>query len=208
VKESRSVSSFNKISLAMSGDVYISQGDRQSVEVEAAKDVMDIIETEIHGETLVVKTRNGNWRNLGDVNVYITVPKINGLQVSGSGEMVCQTPVVTEEIDIEVSGSGDVTVSQLASAVISATITGSGNIKLAGSNDKAELDVEITGSGSIKADELSVANAEVTITGSGSARVHVVKELETNITGSGSVHYKGNPIINANSTGSGKTVSL
>jgi len=208
VKETRNVSAFNEIGLAMSGDVYISQGDRQSVVVEADKDVQEIILTEIRGDMLVIKTENGHWRNLGDVKVYITVPDIRKLSLSGSGEMVCQTQVRAPEITVEISGSGNVTIDKLESSRISATITGSGNIRLAGNNEQASLEAVITGSGSFKAEELSVANADVDITGSGSARVNVLKELETNITGSGSVQYKGNPIVNARSTGSGKTVSF
>jgi hypothetical protein len=208
VKESRELPAFDVISLAMSGDIFIRQGDKQSVEIEASKDVLDIIETKIKGDALVVKTQDGHWRNLGQVRVYITVPTIHGLNVSGSGEMVCQTPIHSNDIKIEVSGSGNITISDLKAPVISTSITGSGNINLGGSNEQANLDAVITGSGSFKAEDLNVANAHVTITGSGSARVSALKQLETNITGSGSVHYKGNPIINASSTGSGKTVSL
>jgi hypothetical protein len=176
--------------------------------VEAGKDVQDIIITELRGNALVIKTKDGHWRNLGDVNIHVTVPAIRKLSLSGSGEMICQTSIRTPEMTVEISGSGNVTIDKLESARISATITGSGNIRLGGNNDQADLEAVITGSGSFKAEELSVAHASVTITGSGSARVYVLKELETNITGSGSVQYKGNPLVNARSTGSGKTVSF
>jgi hypothetical protein len=192
----------------MSADVFLSQGDHQSVEVEADKASMEYIETETHGNALVVKNREGHWHNLGRIRIYITMPDITAIELSGSGTVESQTPIKSSELQIMLSGSGNVKISSLLAPVLKVNITGSGDIFLTGENDQAEMDATITGSGSIKADEMRVANATVHITGSGSARVNVLKELETDITGSGSVLYRGNPIINAHSTGSGRTSSL
>jgi hypothetical protein len=208
VKEGRNLPAFQGIHLSTSADVYLSQGNPQSVQIEADKASLEYIETEVKGNSLIVKTRDGQWRSLGKVKVFITVQDISQIDLSGSGNVVSQTPIRSSDMKIELSGSGNVKIATIEAPKIAVTITGSGNVTLAGTNDQAQLDATITGSGSIKADELSVGSAGITITGSGSARVHVLKELETNITGSGSVQYKGNPLINAHSTGSGKTTSL
>jgi hypothetical protein len=192
----------------MSADVVLSQGDHQSVQVEADKAAMEYIETETKGNTLVVKNREGHWHNLGHITVYITMTDINAIELSGSGSVESQTPIKASELKIGLSGSGNVKISSLQAPVLTADITGSGDIYLSGDNDQAQMNATITGSGSIKADELKVANASINITGSGSARVNVLKQLETDITGSGSVQYKGNPIVNAHSTGSGRTTSM
>jgi len=208
VKESRNLPAFNALNLTMSADVYLTQGDHQSVQVEADKESLEYIETETRGNTLVIKNRDGHWHNLGRIRIYITLQDINEIQLSGSGSVESQTPIKAAELKIGLSGSGNVKITSLQAPVLSAQITGSGDIYLSGENDLAEMDATITGSGSIKADELRVANASIRITGSGSARVNVLKELETNITGSGSVLYRGTPMINAHSTGSGRTTSL
>lgn len=208
VKETRNPGPFNALSLSMSANVYLSQGNNLSVEIECDKNDLEYIETETKGNTLEIKTRNGHWHDLGNVKIYITMKDINGLNISGSGNIQSQTPIHSSDLKINVSGSGNVKIAALESMEISSIITGSGDISISGRNDQAKMDATITGSGSFKADELPVANASVTITGSGSARVNVLKELETNITGSGSVQYKGNPLVNANSTGSGRTTSL
>ena len=77
VKETRNLPAFNALTLTMSADVYLSQGDHQSVQVEADKGSLEYIETETSGNTLVVKTREGHWHNLGHVKIYITMPDIN-----------------------------------------------------------------------------------------------------------------------------------
>jgi hypothetical protein len=208
-KESRNVSAFSGVALAFSGNIYITQGNQQSVEIEADKKTLEIIRSEVNGNTLVLKTENGHWRDLGKITVYITMPEVDNLSISGSGDIICENAITTNEIDLNVSGSGSLKMEKLSVHEISAVITGSGDILLKGSSmDPGELDATITGSGSFKAEELPVGEATVTITGSGSATINVSKELETRITGSGSVLYKGNPMVNANATGSGRTRSL
>jgi hypothetical protein len=209
IKESRDFPAFEGVSLCFSGDVFITQGNRQKVTIEANKGTMEVIDIEVKDNTLVLKTKNGHWHDLGEIKVYITMPTVNSLSVSGSGDMICETALRSAEIKLNISGSGSIRMQQLESPNISSVITGSGDIKLAGNNnDHGMLKTTITGSGSFKAEELPVDNADITITGSGSASINVVKELETNITGSGSVLYKGNPVVNANATGSGKTRSI
>ncbi len=209
VKETRNVSSFTGISLAFSGNVYVTQGSPQKVEIEADKSTMEIILSEVEGNTLILKTKNGHWGNLGTIKVYITVPEINDLSISGSGDLICETPVKSDELELHVSGSGSLKMMKLTAREISAEITGSGDIHLAGAGNEAnELDATITGSGNFNSEELPVGEVQVHITGSGSANVYASKELETNITGSGSVNYKGTPQINANATGSGRTRSI
>lgn len=207
-RETRTVPAFSGVALTMSADVFITQGSQQKVEVEASKNVMDIIKTEIDGNTLKLTTKEGRWKDIGKVSIYITMPVISKLIISGSGSMHCETNVKSEDIEIVISGSGSVSVPKLESPDISVTITGSGNVSLGGNNSQGELETLITGSGDFNGEELQVAKGDIRITGSGSARVNVLKELETNITGSGSVLYKGNPMINANATGSGKTRSF
>jgi hypothetical protein len=126
VRETRDLPAFYAVALTMSANVFISQGNPQRVEVEAEKSNMEIIETELDGNTLKITTQKGHWRDLGKVNVYITVSDIRSLSVSGSGDITCQT-VSKQGTDIDVSGSGSISVPTLESSDIAVTITGSGN---------------------------------------------------------------------------------
>ncbi len=209
VKENRNVTGFTGVALAFSGNVYITQGDQFKVEIEADRDALEVIETTLRGDVLVLKTKNGVWRNLGKINAYITLPSIEKLSVSGSGDMICESPIRTSEIDLSVSGSGSLRLSNLSAREVDAEVTGSGDIVISGQPlSGSELDATITGSGDIKAVDFPVEEVDVQITGSGSASVNAIKELETSITGSGNVNYKGNPLVNANATGSGRTKSI
>ena len=208
IKETRDVGPFSSISLAMAADVYLTQGPVQKVVIEGDKSSLEKIETIVSDEKLKIETKNHWGGNIGKITIYITVPEINGLTVAGSGDISTQSAIKTDELDMNVSGSGSIHFKELSVREASATITGSGNIDIASGQAENEMDVEITGSGSFSGEGFTAQEVEVTITGSGSAMVWAVKELDTTITGSGNVGYKGSPQVNANSTGSGKTHSI
>ncbi|MBN2480540.1 MAG: DUF2807 domain-containing protein [Bacteroidales bacterium] len=207
-RTTRDLPAFASVSLAISADVLISQGDRQQVEIEADENVIDIIETNVNGDDLVIKTEDFFWRNMGQVRIYITMPDIKALQVSGSGDITTQTPVNTDDIRLNISGSGSIVIEDLKSGDVNATITGSGDVRITGNASANNLKAVITGSGDFRAEDLAFENAVVNITGSGTARIRVLNELKTNITGSGDVYYRGDPLIDARSTGSGRTRSM
>ncbi|MBN2348562.1 MAG: DUF2807 domain-containing protein [Bacteroidales bacterium] len=208
-KENRDVSAFDAISLSISGNLYLTQGDKYELIIEGSESALENIETRVSGNRLVIKSKSwsGNWN--GKVTIYVTTPKIESINVSGSGDVISQGKILTSGLDLVVSGSGSISFEKLAAENVESTITGSGNISLSGNGDSVEdLDVNITGSGDFNSTQLSAKEADVTITGSGKAKVFVTDKLDTRITGSGSVYYKGQPLINASSTGSGKTISL
>jgi hypothetical protein len=208
IKETRDVGQFSSISLTISADVYLTQGTVQKVEVEGDKNSLQELETVVTNEVLKIQKKKPVGGNIEKVVIYITIPEIEGLNVSGSGDIKAQSGIKTDELDMAVSGSGSIDIKDLTVREVSATITGSGNIDIVSGQAQSELDVVITGSGSFSAEGFSADEADITITGSGSATVWAVKELETNITGSGNVNYKGNPQVNANATGSGRTHSI
>lgn len=209
VNESRSLPEFKGVNLCISADVTISQGENQQVEIEADQQVIGMIETLVKDNTLTIKAKNGIFQNPGSAKINITIPVIESLFVTGSGDITGATPIHTDEIEIFISGSGSVTLQELNANDVSTTITGSGNILLAVSSPvNGKLEGTITGSGDLDTEKLPVDNVDITITGSGTAKVTALSELQTNITGSGSVYYKGNPRINASSTGSGRTKAM
>ena len=208
IKESRNLGQFSSISLVISADVYLMQGTTQNVEIEGDKNDLAEIETIVADGVLKIGTKNHHGGNFGDITIYITVPVINGLSVSGSGDIKAKSGLKTDELDLSVSGSGSIDIKDLTVREVSAIITGSGNIDIESGQAQSELDIEIKGSGSFSGEGFAAEEADITITGSGSAAVWAVKELDTHITGSGSVNYKGNPQVNAVSTGSGKTRSI
>jgi len=188
-KETRDVSVFTKISFRSPGTVYVKQGSPQKVEVEGSSEVLEKIKTKVEDGKLIIgpeeKWNNWNWGNDDKVIVYVTVSSIEALSVSGSGDMIVQTKVTANNLDLNVSGSGSLKVEAEAGEV-EANVSGSGDMELRGKYKSFSSD--ISGSGEIEMNATIAGNAEFDISGSG--EVHATGTAQTvkaSITGSGKI---------------------
>lgn len=227
IEEARDISGFYSVSNSSSFNVYVSQADTFSVKVVAPENIMPLIETNKTGGTLIVKTREFSCiKNSSSVDVYISLPEIEELHLSGSGRLECAY-VNSNELELSTTGSGRIFVDTIFCDDLYIRNTGSGqfdatqadalftSVKLSGSGsidfeDMITEDIEIqhTSSGNIVGVLNEVSNAEITLTGSG--RIHIAGDaydLATNHTSSGRMDLLDFEVVNARtrSTGSGDT---
>lgn len=224
-RETRSVSSFTKVSLRIPANLYIKQGLTNKVELDGKKEILKEIDTEVEGSRLVI-SRKGKWNDWKsgdkDITVYIIVKDLEGLTVSGSGKAIGEGKFAVDNLDLDVSGSGSLTIEVEASGRIETGVSGSGAISLQGMCEN--LSSEISGSGSIdlsvtvknsssfevsgsgKTKVSGTANtAKVSISGSGkvlAAELEVTR-CDVNITGSGDVEINVKDALDADINGSG-----
>jgi len=205
-REVRSVTGFTGIGLSISADVYLTQASDFKVEIEAPADYLQEIETVVDGDMLKIKTKNHFNFSFKDkkVKVYISMPRVNALSISGSGDILAQTPIKTDDLKTKISGSGDVKIENLSAKNIELGISGSGDIYFAGSDVAEIASYSISGSGDINNENLQCKKIEISVSGSGDIRVWAVDELKAKVSGSGDVYYKGRPIIDAKTSGSGE----
>jgi hypothetical protein len=113
-KENRKVEVFSSISFAISGDLFISQGDKNEVIIEAETDILEKIETEVRGNTLYIEFEKWyNHRGNSKINVYITTKDIEKITLTGSGDIVNKTKINSNNIGLIVTGSGTITIDDL-----------------------------------------------------------------------------------------------
>lgn len=175
---------FTKVHSRGAFDVEIRQGTESKVDVEGDENIVKLVHFNVDGDTLEVKTE-GNYTTSTRLVVKITMPKVEGFDLSGSGNADLAA-IQTDDLDLDLSGSG--------------------NIKVSGSAKK--LSAEVSGSGAIDTIALQVENAETDISGSGSIKVNASRNLEVDIAGSGEVKYKGNPSLKKSISGSGEANPL
>ncbi len=174
VTEIRDVSGFDKVTLSGSGDLIIEQGDTESLTIEAQANTMQYIETTVSGGTLSIgiPDKAGRPLRLGSVKYYLTVKDLSGITAFGSGN-ISSSDLVTDAIEIIISGSGTI------------TLSGEANTQ----------EIEINGSGKYSAKNFKTSQCIVKINGSGSANVNVTDNLDITINGSGDVKYTGDPSV-------------
>lgn len=201
ITQKRSFASFTGVSNMVSADVMVTQGKQEDVRFEGEENILENLEAKVKGGVLYLEFKK-NVRNYEKLKIYITIPEITKLEITGSGSFIGQNDWNVGDIELEIAGSGEIK-ARLNAKSVEAEIAGSGDINLSGSASNA--DFEIAGSGNIMGQDFQTENCKVEIAGSGDAKVHVAKKLNVEIAGSGNVFYKGNPTdLNTDIAGSGK----
>ncbi|MFO8235454.1 MAG: head GIN domain-containing protein [Bacteroidales bacterium] len=203
-QKTRNVSDFSKISIAISADVYLSQGDKESLCLEGDQDILEKIETVVSGNTLQIKYKSSFFMpRKKNITVHLTAKDIDELNIAGSAELKAKTKISAPEINFNISGSGKIEIDELETNNIEASISGSGDIILKGSKKLKNIDLSISGSGKYIAPNLQTENIHASISGSGKCEVYASKKLTASVSGSGKAYYNGNPVVNAKISGSG-----
>jgi hypothetical protein len=209
-KETRNVKDFTKVSFGVAGNLYINIGPEFKVVLEGEKKYLDEIITDVSGGKLVIKNENwrmNNWRMNEKVTVYITMPELNGLGVSGSGKAEIKDAIKTGDLNLSVSGSGKLSASEVTASNLDCSISGSGDITLGSGGSSTKAGISISGSGNYFGESFKISSAEIHISGSGNCECNVTESLHASVSGSGNVTYGGNPKLDAHVSGSGKVRS-
>lgn len=207
VKQQRHTESFVSISISIPAEIYLQQGQKEEVLLEAQENILSLIKTEVKDYELKIKFSNRFATLTGDkIRVYITSPEFKHIYLQGSGGIFSNTPIKAKSLDLKVSGSGKILLSDVHTDELEQRISGSGKIKLKG--NCFTQSIKISGSGSIINGEMTSKQTNIEISGSGKSTVQVNDYLYTKISGSGRVYFKGNPVNESRITGSGNIYHL
>ncbi len=187
--EQRSVAKFQRIDLSLPADVTVRQGPAPAVQLEADKNLLPLIETELVGTTLQIKAKGNIGSNKG-IRLQLTMPDLRGIIVSGPGGVVVQDIFSPTDITLEASGPGNIT-GQFITGQVEAEVSGPGTITLRGSADN--LSADVSGPGNIYADAMAAKRVKATVSGPGNISCQVQDELQAEVSGPGDISYKGNP---------------
>ncbi len=205
VTKTLEVADFKGFTVSIGADVYLKQGSKQSVTIEAQQNIIDNIVTNVENQEWKIKF-DKPVRNHEGIKIHITIPTLNKAYVSGSGDIKGETKFSgLEGLVVGISGSGDISMEVEAKAIES-KISGSGSIRLSGSADSNNIN--ISGSGDILADNLNTKKCTVRVSGSGDCKVSADETLDVQVSGSGDVFYKGSPKVKAKVSGSGNVESM
>jgi Putative auto-transporter adhesin, head GIN domain len=203
-KEQRTVSSFNKIDISGGYEVLINQGSEERLELEVDENLLELIETETKNNTLYISSKK-SIGNATSLKLYITVVDVNDIDVSGAIELKNKGTYQTENLEIEVSGAGDI---DLDVDVENLTMDMSGASETTLSGTANNFEIEISGAGELQAKKLKTRNTTIAISGAGSAVVFAKKTLKVEVSGAGSVKYKGSPKVEKDISGAGSVEEL
>lgn len=204
--ESRPVSGFNSLSVALSGKLQLTQGDSESLTITADDNVLPYIETVVEEGMLRIRWKKpvqGRSLNVNRVKISMVLAARNMEAIAiGGATDVAAGPLKAERLVANIGGSGSLDIASVEAGDVSVTIGGSGNLAIGGGRTHT-LNVRIGGSGAVKAPKLESRSAKVRIGGSGDASIWAHDKLDATIAGSGDIRYYGDPKVERRVAGTG-----
>lgn len=189
VKKERTAGTFTGVTTSSAIDIILSQGDKNSITLEADKNLHKYIITEIKNGTLNVYT-DANIRDAEMRRVHVTMKDIEYLSSSSAGDVIGITPVKGENLKLSASSAGNIKL-EVYTKTIDVNGSSAGDITLSG--ETGFLDASLSSAGDLNAYDLKALKADVTVSSSGDADIYVTEELRARASSAGSVNYKGNP---------------
>jgi hypothetical protein len=213
--EEREVSNFHRVRMEDFGLLDITQGEQESLTVEADEEALEVIFTEVRDGRLILRVgrdwlerlRMGLHTSLTrpHIQYHLTVKDLTELVVAGFGR-VNIGDLAAEKMAVHLSGAGDVSFKALTGDRLEVKLAGAGRIQAAGKVEKQE--VTLSGAGKYAGGKLESQQARVTMTGAGSATVWAVQDLDVILSGMGSVEYIGSPTVKRTVSGLGSITRL
>lgn len=207
--ESRSMPTITSISNNGPLNVIYIESDKSEVIVMGDENLFCRVQTKYKNGELNISLESGTYRNLW-LQVVVYGPQLNQIKCTGSGDVkaekvksdaaemslkVTGSAVISidklecsRDLDMHISGSGDVRVKEATCQLLDINVTGSGDVK-AGSVKYIKMDADVAGSGGIKIDNVEGNEAELDVKGSGDIRLNngSTKYIKARVLGSGSI---------------------
>ncbi len=198
-KENREVyEEFTEVSASEGLDVYVTQGDNFTIEVEADENIINLIGTDI---------KNGKLRihaieNIGRATkrIHVTLPEVTGLYASSGADLLTQNVIRANKISLDASSGAGIKVALVADEVEADTSSGA-DIKIEG---EAILFYADASSGSdIKAKDFKVRTCHADASSGADISVNVSETLIADASSGADISYDGNPDVQKKKSYSG-----
>jgi hypothetical protein len=133
--------------------------------------------------------------------VYVTMEDITSLKTSSAGDIIGETPVKTDKLELSASSAGDIKLEIYAKDIV-ANISSSGDVTLTGETDM--LKATLSSAGDLNSFGLEVREADVSASSAGDADINVSERLRARSSSAGDINYRGNPkYVDAHSSSAG-----
>lgn len=203
--EERGVANFTGIYNATDFDIEIIYDTETRLIVEADENLQQYIRTYVENGDLIIETdQNRCLSSVNIIKVTVYCPQIETIVLSGSGDIEVYD-FKPQYLNITLSGSGDIDLNQISvSNSIEVNLPGSGDVRLDGKASEAYY--YLSGSGDINGENMTCSYAKVVLSGSGNVDVFAYDNIDITLSGSGNIYVYGDPVIKDRISGSGKVI--
>jgi hypothetical protein len=175
---------FSAIDASHGFSLDVTKGDIYSISVSVDDNVLDKLDIRKSGETLIIGLDSGSY-TLMKLHASITMPALNGLELSGGANSEVSNFSSTHDFDLDLSGGGWAT-------IVGAT---------------GDLTIDASGGGHFDLSEFTANNVIAELSGGAFGSVYVGGRLDADLSGGSRLTYYGDPELGEIDTSSGSTIT-
>ena len=187
------VKSFDELDASGVFNLQLSQGDKETLRIEADDNLMDLFIVENDGSTLKISMKkNSNFNSKKQLKVYVTFKTLKSMELSMVGGTSSDEKLKFADLKLKNQSVGSVNLN-MTLQTLNLENQSVGSVKLEGSAENAV--VKNNSVGSINAGNFVVQKMDIENNGVGSATVNAEKELKYTDSFLGKVSNRGNATV-------------
>jgi len=202
-QERKTSDAFSEIKVRTGLDLYIEQGPKNKVTVEADKNLHDIIITEVEDGVLKIYSEKNIWRAKAK-KVSVTIKDLTFLKATSGSNVAGKGTIKGNEIAITASSGASVRIAVAAKSVVTKSSSGA-QIRMEGTTE--EHTSSASSGSSIDAYQLISKSAIVKVSSGAAVDLYASEKIDAKATSGGSIHFKGTPQSVVKKEASGGNVS-
>ncbi len=156
------VSDFHGIDVSSGFDVILVQGNSEDLTLTAQENLFEYITVKVDQGILRIYTKK-NVMATKPMKARISFKSIENLEVSGGGDIECETPVNVPKLDVNISGGGNLS-TVINTDELKCHISGGGDAEIDGNIKNYNLD--LSGGGDVKSN-LDAGIIDCSVSGGG-----------------------------------------
>jgi hypothetical protein len=186
------LSGFTRVNISSAFQTEINRGDGYAVSVTVDDNVVEHLDVRVDGDTLRIGLKPRVGLGFGNVTLRatVTMPDLEGLNLSGASRANVAAFSSTKRVDVGVSGASRVN-ANLTSGEMRVEASGASTVEISGAT--GPLEAEASGASSVRLGNLTAQDAQVKASGASNITVNVSGRLTGDASGASNVRYTGNP---------------
>lgn len=201
--QERPAKGFHAIEMSDGVDLYLTQGNTESVAVSAS--------TNEHRDKIIVEVVNGvlkiyyernrsnwSWGINRRLKAYVSVKTLDKLSASGGADVMIDNELKISTLTVHLSGGSDLK-GKITGESLSISASGGSDADIAGRVDKLKIDA--SGGSDVNGYEMIAEHCTIESSGGSDVTITANKSLNGNASGGSDIHYKGSATATTSKSG-------
>ncbi len=173
-------------------DLYITQGDKVSLKIEAEKAYLHRVITEVKGHQLRIYTEGRlNWKRTTLPKIYVTLTDLKSVTSSGGSDVFTKNTIKADSLVLNSSSGSDMYM-EVDTRKLSLNSTSGSDLKVKGKTIYLNASA---GSGSdIIAEDLAAKYVSVKTSAGSDARVYAIERIDAHASSGSDIIVYGSPV--------------